>query len=122
MKYTFDTQTRDGKFSIRIGLGDGSFSINQNTTIEFPMHGNIIPEAKTFPLIAQDLLDHTRLTVDERKTAESDLTKLVAWLENSPKELYDEDEKLPDLLIQEEIDEEPLNDDEKLLISESNEK
>lgn len=122
MKYTFDTQTRDGKFFIRIGLGDGSFSINQNTTIEFLEHGNTIPDAKTFPLVAQDLLDHTRLTVDERKAAESDLTKLVAWLENNPKDLYDEDENLPELLIQEEIDEEPSNDDEKLLISESNEK
>ena len=105
MKYIFDVDERNNKFSIRVEIQKGNtFNANASSIAEFS-------EEKTnwdkdLELILQELIDNMRLTVNERIEARCNANILIEYLKYSnpvvPEQRHQMiDEEKPGILIQE---------------------
>lgn len=105
MKYIFDVDERNNKFSIRVEIQKGNaFNANASSIIECseeqPNWG------KDLELMLQELIDNMRLTVQERTEARRNANILIEYLKYSNPVAPDKRHQMiveenPEILIQE---------------------
>jgi len=105
MKYIFDVDERNNKFSIRVEIQKGNaFNANASSIVECseeqPNWG------KDLELMLQELIDNMRLTVNERTEARRNANILIEYLKYSNPVAPDKRHQMiveenPEILIQE---------------------